>query len=109
MNYFKNTNNDIFAYDDEQVKQGYSKDLTAITEAEKEAIVNPPKTESELLEIAKAELLKQINEAYKYLSDTDYCFTVDKYTQLAEDRKLELETKRQEARDLINSLEANNE
>ena len=30
MNYFKDTKNNIFAYDDEQVRQGYSKDLTPI-------------------------------------------------------------------------------
>ena len=31
MNYFKNENNEIFAFDDEQVKQGYGKDLIPIT------------------------------------------------------------------------------
>ena len=30
MHYFKNNNNEIFAYDDEQVKQGYGKDLEEI-------------------------------------------------------------------------------
>jgi len=38
MNYFKNTNNEIFAYDNSQVKQGYGKDLTPITLEEVEAI-----------------------------------------------------------------------
>ena len=31
MNYFKNKNNDIFAYDDEQVKNGCGKGFEAIT------------------------------------------------------------------------------
>ena len=53
MNYFKNTNNKIYAYDDEQVAQGYGSDLASITVAEKEAIVNPPKTQAELNEIAR--------------------------------------------------------
>ena len=41
MNYFKNTNNKIFAYDDEQVAQGYGKDLTALTQAEFDAMMQP--------------------------------------------------------------------
>lgn len=66
MNYFKNTNNQIFAYDDEQVAQGYGKDLTQITEGEKEAIINPPKSPEELLEIARTEM----NNAIQNLLDT---------------------------------------
>lgn len=34
MNYFKNSNNTVFAYDDEQVKQGYGKDLTPLISGE---------------------------------------------------------------------------
>ena len=45
MNYFKNTNNEIFAYDDEQVKQGYGKDLTPITEEEKDELLAPTEEE----------------------------------------------------------------
>lgn len=41
MKYFKNTNNEIFAYDDEQIKQGYGKDLTPITEKEKDELLAP--------------------------------------------------------------------
>ncbi len=53
MNYFKDENNKVFAYDDEQLKQGYGKDLTGITEEEMkiltyvEPIINP-KAESEV-------------------------------------------------------------
>lgn len=64
MNYFKNANNEIMAYDDKQVAQGYGVGLSAITELEKEAIINPPKTEAELLEIAKAGKLTQIENDY---------------------------------------------
>ena len=60
MNYFKNTKNQIFAYDDEQVSQGYGEDLIAIKEEEKDLILNPPKTEAELLEIAKNEISNSI-------------------------------------------------
>lgn len=40
-------------------------------------------------------------EAIAYLSSTDFYFTVDKYNQLTDDKKLELETKREEARQVI--------
>jgi len=41
MNYFKNTKNEIFAYDDEQVKQGHAKGLTSITKAEVDGLLAP--------------------------------------------------------------------
>ena len=47
----------------------------------------------------------QIAEAKEYLTSTDFYFTVDKYTTLSEERKLELNKLRAEARVLINSLE----
>ena len=48
---------------------------------------------------------KQIAEAKEYLTSTDFYFTVDKYATLSEERKLELNILRAEARVLINSLE----
>lgn len=48
---------------------------------------------------------KQIAEAKEYLASTDFYFTIDKYATLSEERKLELNTLRAEARVLINSLE----
>lgn len=47
----------------------------------------------------------QIAEAKEYLTSTDFYFTVDKYATLSEERKLELNKLRAEARVLINSLE----
>ena len=49
---------------------------------------------------------KQIQEAKIYLADTDFYMTVDKYAELDEARKVELTTKRAEAREVINTLEA---
>lgn len=46
-----------------------------------------------------------ISEAKSYLSSTDFYMTVDKYAELSEERKVELTTKRAEARELINELE----
>ena len=48
MNYFKDENNKVFAYDNEQIKQGYGKYLISITEEEAMAIANPPKSAEEL-------------------------------------------------------------
>lgn len=53
MMYFKNTDNEIFAYDDEQIKQGYGKGLISITEEEKDLILAP--TAEQLLEQQIAE------------------------------------------------------
>lgn len=57
-------------------------------------------------EIAKEEVINKIAEAKAYLASTDFYMTVDKYTELEEARKVELTTKRAEARELINTLEA---
>ena len=56
-------------------------------------------------EIRKEEINIQIAEAKAYLSSTDFYMTVDKYAELDEARKVELTTKRAEARNLINTLE----
>ena len=57
-------------------------------------------------EIRKNEINTQIAEAKAYLSSTDFYMTIDKYAELDEARKIELTTKRAEARLLINTLEA---
>lgn len=54
MNYFKNEENKIFAYDDEQVKNGCGSDLIAITEAEKDEILKPKGANLIALNIANA-------------------------------------------------------
>ena len=55
-------------------------------------------------EIKREEINTQIAEAKTYLSSTDFYMTVDKYSELDEVRKVELTTKRAEARKLINTL-----
>ena len=57
-------------------------------------------------EIREEEISTQIAEAKAYLSSTDFYMTIDKYAELDEARKIELTTKRAEARLLINTLEA---
>jgi len=59
MNYFKNNKNEIFAFDDEQVKQGYGKDLIPITEEELAELLKPT------LEQAKKQKINEINNKCK--------------------------------------------
>ena len=60
-------------------------------------------------EIRLQEIKTQIAEAKAYLTSTDFYMTVDKYAELDEARKVELTTKRAEARELINTLEKEEE
>ena len=65
MNYFKDQNNQIFAYDDEQVYQGYGENLESITEQEALSIANPP--------LNKSQKEKKIRiERDRLLAETDW-------------------------------------
>lgn len=105
MKYFKNTNNEIFAYDDEQIKQGYGKDLTPITEGEKNNLLKP--TQEQILQ-------QQIAEAKSYLTETGWIW--EKYNRnvlvlkdMTSDefnlKYSDIISKQEEARALINELE----
>lgn len=48
---------------------------------------------------------ENISIALKYLSDTDFYFTIDKYATLSEERIAELTQKRAEARAVVNAAE----
>ena len=67
---------------------------------------NIPEPEFTEEELQITSINKQIQEAKTYLASTDFYMTVDKYAELDEARKVELTTKRAEARELINTLEA---
>lgn len=54
MNYYKDSNGNVYAYDDEQVAMGLAAGMTPITPEEVEAHTNPPKTEEQLREEWKA-------------------------------------------------------
>ena len=56
-------------------------------------------------EIRLQEINSNMQEAKAYLTSTDFYMTVDKYAELDEARKVELTTKRVEAREVINTLE----
>jgi len=59
MNYFKDKNNQIFAYTDEDVANGYGADLTAITKTEKDELLAPT------AEQAKAQTMARLAEIDK--------------------------------------------
>ena len=67
---------------------------------------NTPEPEFIEEELQITSINKQIQEAKEYLVSTDFYMTVDKYSELDEARKVELTTKRAEAREVINTLEA---
>lgn len=60
MKYFKQ-NNEVYAYDSEQLAMGYGKDMTPMTDEEVELHTNPPKTPEQL-----------VAEAQSYLESTDW-------------------------------------
>jgi len=71
MNYFKDTKNNIFAYDDEQVRQGYSKDLTLINATQLQSFKLFgvwDKTQAEIdAQVAELEAQAKITDAKKAL------------------------------------------
>lgn len=48
---------------------------------------------------------REVDTARRYLKDTDFYMTIDKYAQLTEDRITELTTTREAAREVIRQLE----
>ena len=91
MNYYK-LNNEVFAYDDEQVAQGYASDKTPMTTEEAHAHLNPVPTPEQLEAQAKA-------DAQAYLNSTDWYVVrmTETGTQIPDD----VLTKRAEARSLL--------
>ena len=65
MKYFKN-NNEIYAYDEEQISQGYGSDMVEITLEEVNAINQAKENEY------KQTLEYKLSEAQAYLNDTDH-------------------------------------
>lgn len=91
MKYFRK-DNQVYAYDDEQISQGYGKDMTPMTDEEVELHINPPKTAEQLKAEAKA-------EALAYLASTDWYIVrfIDSGVEVPQ----EVKDKRAEARLLV--------
>jgi phage-related protein len=105
-NFFKDENNKVYEYDNEQVKQGYGKDLISITEEEMLAITNPPKTEEQLL-------AEKNQEANSYLTQTDWVETYKLRHDLGlelipeDSSKWEVINKREEYKTFLKSIGGN--
>jgi len=92
MNYFKNDNNEVFAYDDEQIEQGFGADLTSITEEEMKVLTTPVYTQEELNQ-------QEITRLKQFLADTDYKVLPD-YDKDSSDIIIERDKARQVIREL---------
>ena len=65
MNYYKDSNGNVYAYDDEQVSASLASDKTPMTLEEVEAHINPPPTLKQIQEQTNS-------EARSYLLSTDW-------------------------------------
>lgn len=74
--------------------EGQSSGLEISFEGQKPTLIEHMVTEQEQLAL-------DLRFAHRYLEDTDFYFTIDKYNQLPEERKLELERQREEKRAFI--------
>ena len=79
MKYYKDINNEVYAYEDDGSQDYLIGDKVKMTAEEAEAHINPPKTQEQIL-------AQQIAEATAYLKDTDW---VETY-KLRHDLSLEL-------------------
>lgn len=89
MKYYKNTDNEVFAYEDDGSQDHLIGDKVQMTDEEVEAHINPPKTEAMIL-------AEKVAEAKQYLADTDFKMTTD-YDEDVTDIK----AKRAEAREFV--------
>lgn len=64
MKYFKK-DNEVYAYDEQQLAQGYGKDMIPMTDEEVELHINPIPTEAQIL-------AEKVAEALAYLASTDF-------------------------------------
>lgn len=65
MRYFKK-NNEIYAYDDEQIAQGLAVGSEEVSKKEADKIINPPLSEAE----AKAKLIEDFKQVVQNILDT---------------------------------------
>jgi hypothetical protein len=104
MKFYKIENNKLITGSGKTLLEGFTEFTTSFDEEGNE--VFPAEMQPYLeAEAQEQEVATQIAEAKEYLTSTDFYFTLDKYATLSEERKLELNTLRAEARVLINSLE----
>jgi biopolymer transport protein ExbD len=80
MEYFKDDNGEVYAYDADQVAAGLADDKTLMTPEEVEAHKNPPKTAEQLREEWKAQRAAQV-ESITVTTDAGNTFDGDEISQ----------------------------
>ena len=99
MKHYKNTNGQVFGFDNDQLHL-VTPDMVEMTDAEFQEFCNPTPTPEQLAEQAKA-------EAQAYLDDTDWVepYLIKHYTGIEllplDSNKFVIEQKRKEAKELL--------
>ncbi|EBH4142408.1 hypothetical protein A0M37_02905 [Campylobacter jejuni] len=88
MKYFidKNNNNQIYAYEDEVSNEQIKTGLTPISEEEFNSLINPPKSEEELLNEAKELKINEINTKKENILNGGFSFKGKIYQSSNEDQ-----------------------
>ncbi|EJI1868548.1 TPA: DUF4376 domain-containing protein [Campylobacter jejuni] len=88
MKYFidKNDNNQIYAYEDEVSDEQIKTGLTPISEEEFNSLINPPKSEEELLNEAKELKINEINTKKENILNGGFSFKGKIYQSSNEDQ-----------------------
>lgn len=85
LNYFKNTNNEVYAFDDLQVHQGYGADLTAITEDEMQELTKVVITPAQNATMINAKANQLIEEKYPIYKQLNITNLLTPYTEIDRD------------------------
>ncbi|ECP6087469.1 DUF4376 domain-containing protein, partial [Campylobacter jejuni] len=86
MKYFIDQNNEIYAYEDEVTNEQIKEGLTPISEEEFSALINPPKSEEELLNEAKELKINEINTKKENILNGGFSFKGKIYQSSNEDQ-----------------------
>lgn len=101
MKFYKDINNEVFAYEEDGSQDYLIGDKVLMTAEEVEAHINPPKTEAQLL-------AEKVAESKAYLASTDFKMTVDYYATLTEQEQADLTYNRAEAREYVRVNDVSN-
>ncbi|ELE7110355.1 DUF4376 domain-containing protein [Campylobacter coli] len=86
MKYFIDQNNQIYAYENEATNDQIKEGLTPISEEEFNALINPPKSEEELLNEAKELKINEINAKKENILNGGFSFKGKIYQSSNEDQ-----------------------
>ena len=98
MKYYKDINNEVYAYEEDGSQDHLIGDKILITQEEVEEHINPPKTEAQIL-------AEKVAEAKAYLANTGWYIERLNDPSSGKEVPQEVLDKRAEARVLINELE----